>query len=213
MRALDLNVAFIILECVAIPLSFSNHGWGLFCFYTEDSNFLAMASCAVMVFFLARQLKDGTEVPRWAHVLKFVGTSCLAVTFVVVVCVLAPWMTIAGMPGYQMMLLSGSMLYMHLLCPAAAFVSFAFYEPRPRLETSDIRYAMVPTLAYAVIIVILNIAHVVEGPYPFLRVYDQPVWASIVWVLVIVGVAAFLAWMVLQLNARKAEHSLEGVES
>lgn len=56
--------------------------------------------------------------------------------------------------------------------------NFAFY-------TQDSNY-----LAAAVI---LNILRVMEGPYPFLLVYAQPWYLSVLWCVVILGIAAILA--------------------
>ena len=43
------------------------------------------------------------------------------------------------------------------------------------------------TIAYAIVFITLNILKVYEGPYPFLMVYKQPVYMSIVWFILIVG--------------------------
>lgn len=207
--ALTLNCAIVLAECVGISLSFMNHGWSSFEFYTEDSNYLAFLSCILMAYFLARNLRRGIPIPRWAHVLRFVATSCLAVTFVVVVLVLAPWMTLQGEPGYQMMLLQGSMLFMHLVCPVLSLVSFALFESDEALTKHDVPYALVPTAIYACVSIVLNVTRTIEGPYPFLRVYQQPIWASVLWVAII-GCGAFgLARAVLAL-ARKAGNGRRG---
>ena len=42
---------------------------------------------------------------------------------------------------------------------------------------------MIPTLIYGVVLIILNIAKVVVGPYPFFYVYDMPWYASILCLL------------------------------
>jgi len=36
---------------------------------------------------------------------------------------------------------------------------------------------------YAVVIVICNILRIIEGPYPFLRVYDQPIYMTILYAI------------------------------
>ena len=43
---------------------------------------------------------------------------------------------------------------------------------------------------------------VVEGPYPFLRVYEQPVYMSIIWVIVILGSAYGIAFLLASLLNR-----------
>lgn len=57
----------------------------------------------------------------------------------------------------------------------------------------DTVIAFLPTLIYAVVMVILNIAKAVHGPYPFLYVYEQPIYMSVVWGIVIPGIAWIIA--------------------
>ena len=170
-------------------------------FYTVDSNILAQLACALHAAFLIRRLKTGRNVPGRVTVFKYAASCCLALTFTVVVLVLAPCY---GAAGYKAMLLSGSMLFHHLLCPAAALLSFILFDAGPRLPRSAVRIALLPTVIYAVVLVSLNAAGLVEGPYPFLRVRAQPWWASILWVCAILGGAYLLALLVRALNGRKA---------
>ena len=45
-----------------------------------------------------------------------------------------------------------------------------------------------------------NVARVYKGPYPFFYVYEQPLWVSGMWVVVILGGALLIAWMVWKLG-------------
>ncbi|MCH3943309.1 MAG: hypothetical protein WAY93_09825 [Atopobiaceae bacterium] len=200
--ALVLNSLVLVLEVVSTPMVVSSMGLGMFQFYTEDSNYLMLAASLVLACLYARRLVDGRAVPRWAMLLKYLATTCLVVTFVVVVAVLAPIMSASGQNGYQLMLASGSMPYRHLLCPAIAFVSFVFLDDGPSLRVGDAWLALVPTLAYACVAVAGNVARLMVGPYPFLRVYEQPVWASVLWCLLVVGGAYLLARGLLALRSR-----------
>lgn len=59
------------------------------------------------------------------------------------------------------------------------------------------KYAVIPTLIYGILLIICNITNVVYGPYPFLHVHEQSVMASILWFAGILlgtyGVAYLLA--------------------
>ena len=202
--SLCLNLAVVLLEIYAFRLTIARNGAGIFQYYTEDSNLLALVVCALCAFYQGRALKAGAAaaLPDWACILKYIAVCCLTVTFVVVVCILAPSMEDAGKPGYQIMLLKNSMLCMHLLCPVAAFVSFVWFERLPLPAGRAVRFALIPTALYAVVAVILNIARVLYGPYIFLHVYEQPVWLSCVWVAVIVGGAALVARLLWRWNDR-----------
>lgn len=204
LTAFLLNLAVVVMELWATYLSAVRNGSGLFQYYTEDSNLFALAACALCAFYQGRALKTGAALPAWVCILKYIAACCLTVTFVVVVCILAPSLEDAGQSGYRLMLLTDSMLYMHLLCPIAAFVSFVFLETQPLDRKHAFRYALIPTLLYAVVSIILNIARVLDGPYIFLRVYEQPVWLSCVWVAVILGGAGLIAWLLWRWNDKSA---------
>ena len=196
--ALMLNLAVVVMEIVSAAMSWRQLNLGMFMFYTQDSNILACAACALLAAFQLRALRTGAAIPLWAQRLKYAAVCCLSVTFLVVVLVLAPMSDGA----YGVMLLSGTMLYHHLLCPLAAFLGFVLFEKRPALRRIDALLPTLLTLVYAVVLTALNIARVLDGPYPFLRVYAQSVHASILWALAILGGAEMLAWGVFALHGR-----------
>jgi hypothetical protein len=194
--SLAATVVLIVLELIGLSLSAQTHGLGLFAFYTEDSNILSLVASIVYACLLMRQIVSGRHVPTWAAKLRYVSVCCLTLTFLVVAFVLAP---LAGQNGYALMFLSGSMLYFHLLCPVLAVLSLLVVDPRGATDLGDARLVLVPTGLYAVVLVSLNLVGAVSGPYPFLRVYDQPVWASACWLVAIVGgaylIALAIAWV------------------
>jgi hypothetical protein len=197
------NLAIVAMELAGLNLSIKMHGAGMIRFYTQDSNLFAMVACAILAVCTLRTLRNGeTLVPAWVTTLKFTATSCLAVTFVVVLFVLAP----DEPGGYAVMFLSGSMLYDHLLCPILALVSFIFLETDAPLGRRPVWWAFFPTVLYAAVTLTLNVASVLDGPYPFLRVREQPVLTSILWVVLILGGAYLLAWLILLANRKCAAH-------
>jgi len=52
---------------------------------------------------------------------------------------------------------------------------------------------LIPTIIYAIISIILNILKVMDGPYLFLHVYNQPIYASVLWIIGILGGAYLIA--------------------
>ena len=102
------------------------------------------------------------------------------------------------------MLLTGTMLFTHLLCPAAALMSFLLLEHRPGLGRKAALTAMIPTAVYAAVAVLLNLLRIWKGPYMFLLVYEQPVWASVLWGIVILGGAYLVGKGLLWANRRIA---------
>lgn len=190
--ALCTNVIIVILELIALILSVAEQGIGSFLFYTRDSNYLAMAASLLFCIYAIRELRGKGQVPHWIYSLHYIAVSCLMVTFFVVLFVLMPMMG-ADAP---VMLYQGSMLYQHTLCPVLSLLSLFIFETKNRLPKTDILKALIPTLIYALITIILNILRVIEGPYPFLMVYAQPWYASVIWCVVILGIAWLLAFAV-----------------
>ena len=178
------NASIVWMEIIASPISWSGVHEQMFLFYTELSNLFAMAVCLVTAVCQAGAFLTGGEMPRAVRTLKYIVTSCLMMTFLTVVFVLAP---MYGPDGYYVMLLTSSMLYNHFLNPVVAFLSFVLLERSTPLPRRTVRLAMIPTLLYGSVMLAANIAKVYKGPYPFLYVYDQPVWMSCVWAVVILG--------------------------
>lgn len=194
--ALFANAAIVVLELVALVLSLMEHGLGNFAFYTQDSNYLAAAASLLYCVYAVRKLRGRAEIPQWIHSFRYISVSCLMVTLFVVLLVLMP------MSGEDalFMLYGSSMLYQHTICPILAAVSFFVLEGYEALPRREVFKALIPTLAYALAAIVLNVLRVIEGPYPFLMVYAQPWYLSILWCVVILGIAGILAFGVLGLH-------------
>ena len=201
--ALTANLAIIILEILGFRISIQRSGISLFQYYTQDSNILALIASIFCAGYSIRSLRHGGVLPLWVKVLKYMAVSCLMVTLVVVLTILAPT---TGENGFKVMFFHHSMLYHHLLCPVLALLSFIFLDTDPPLTRKHIRYALLPTLLYAVVVIILNVLKVLDGPYPFLRIYGQPAYMSALWCLLILGGAYLLAWLIQLANTAYANH-------
>lgn len=189
-----MNVLIFILELIGGYLYLQRGGLNFIQFFTEDSNTYAMIACLILAIEEYRLLKNEIpSLPHWTALLKFIAAVCLTLTFLVVIFVLIPIQ--GGKDGVYFFLINGSMLYHHLLCPILVFVSFLWIDPLEPVTMKDVRLSLVPTLIYAGILILLNLAKVVDGPYPFLRVYQQPVYMSLLWVMVILGGAYAIAWL------------------
>ena len=182
--AAAVNAVIVALEIVAFCCNMREGGLPVLRYYTVESNLLAafVSLSFVVCFFVGHG-----QVPRLVTRLRYLTTCCLTVTLLVVVFVLAPLMR-----DYTLwrLLSEGSMLYQHLLCPVLAIFSFTVLERDERLTKRDILFSLIPTALYAAVTIPLNIARVLRGPYPFLLVYEQPVWASCLWIVAIFGLAA-----------------------
>ena len=199
--ALALNLCLVILEIKGMIIRLSRYGHFGFEYYTQDSNLLMLIVSALACFFLARKIIFKIELPRWLSLAKLTATVALLLTFLIVCFVLAPGV---GFPfGYRLMLFTGAMYYTHFVCPILAILSFCFFEKHDLSRKNDAFLAIIYTLVYGIVLIFLNIIHVVNGPYPFLMVYEQPVWATLLWAIAILGGVYGLSVLLKFLRKRK----------
>ena len=200
-----MNFLIVYFETIAVPMSWAMGGTIMFTMYTELSNIFNGAVCLLVGLWQLGCIFTGRELPLWLKRLKFISTSCLAMTLLTVVIILAPMYEDGN--GWYIMLCTSSMLYHHLLNPLAAIFSFVLLERTPRLPRSTVKWALLPTVLYGGIILWLNIQRVVDGPYPFMKVYDQSVQASVLWCIAILLMNYFYAWLLWKLNGGKKENA------
>ena len=184
-----LNLLLFVLELAFILDVVTKEGLGIFVYYTEDSNLLTLIISAIYLTFFIITMRKKQNMPEWIYLCRYVATCCLTLTFIVVVTVLAP---MVGAGGYTKLLLSGHNLCFHLLSPVISFISFVFFEKKD--GTLYLCAALVPTIVYAVFSYMWNILGIYEGPYPFLMVYKQSFIASLLWIIVLLGINLLIAF-------------------
>ena len=175
---LALNCLIAILEIIANAICFVEIGWMMLIYYTQLSNLFLLVAAIVNIIASIRALKNKRhKIPDGAFRLFHAATSATTVTFLVVVFVLS-WMV--GDIVYA--LTAGLMLFTHTLCPLLAIATHCIFAPKCFAKKSAWR-AIAFTAAYAAVVIPLNVIRVLHGPYPFLYVYEQPIWASILWIV------------------------------
>lgn len=172
-----LNLLVLALEARGLSLSIADRRWMILIFYTQLSNLLATASSLLLVIL---------GQPAWVTVLRYLSTCMLVMTAAVTVCVLIP---MGGDP--KKLLWSGNGLYHHVLCPALSTISYVFAEAHAPAAAIVLPIAV--TLAYGLTMLWLNARRVVDGPYPFFRVYEQSHLATVLWVLVLLAVVTVIS--------------------
>ena len=204
-----MNFLIVYFETIAVPMSWAMGGTIMFTMYTELSNIFNGAVCLLVGLWQLGCIFTGRELPLWLKRLKFISTSCLAMTFLTVVIILAPMYEDGN--GWYIMLFTGSMLYHHFLNPVLAILSLLLFERLPRLSLGQVWWALVPTILYGLYDLHGNITGAIDGPYPFMRVYDQTIQETLMWFTIILVtnlLYAFLLWW-LGGNGRKSKVGLE----
>ena len=136
--------------------------------------------------------------------MRYFSTCCVTVTFLVVITILVPldgWHTLPNR------LFMGTDLWLHTVGPLLNIFSFIFFEREVSLEKNAPVFALIPTLIYAVIAIILNLVKVIDGPYAFLKVYDQGFLKSIMWLVVIGSLAYLIAFLLKLANTPKNKNN------
>ncbi len=192
-------IAIIILEVFA-TIVHKLTGHQIFLYYTLDANILAAVSAALYLAWtgsgkdMTRQQKDVLQY------LRFLATSSLVFTMIIVLFVLVPLNIKNG--TWPTLLFGPAATLHHIICPILSLVSFLRFETHDRIQVRMCLYAILPTLAYAIVLLILNAMRVVYGPYVFLHVYEQPVYMSVVWCVVIVAVNLIVTFAVRKVDKR-----------
>ena len=166
----------LLLELRGFSFCMSGSRWQKLIYYTQLSNLIAALSALMLCIF-----GDLT----WIAPVRYLSTCMLILTFLVTICVLIP---MGGDP--KEFLWSGNSLYHHVLCPVLSTSSYVFFEQ----HSSMIWLPVIVTTVYGLIMLYLNAARKIDGPYPFFRVYNQPVAATVVWMAVLTAVMAAISF-------------------
>ncbi|MBP5727439.1 MAG: hypothetical protein J6Y48_10250 [Clostridia bacterium] len=108
-------------------------------FFTTQSNMLCAVACLLTDLALS---SEGT-IPQWIWMLKYIGTAAVTVTMLTVFLFLAP----SFGEGALKVLLSGTDLFMHLITPLLALVSFCVFE-RQGMTFLQSLAGLLPVLLY-----------------------------------------------------------------
>ena len=107
-------------------------------FFTTLSNILCAAACLLTALAM-----NAGGVPEWIWTLKYIGTAAVTVTMLTVLLFLAP----SFGKGALKVLLSGTDLFMHLITPLLAQVSFCVFERRGMTFCESL-WGLLPVLLY-----------------------------------------------------------------
>lgn len=165
-KALIANIIVIILELAGFNISRSR-GLMMLAFYTQLSNLVTLASSVCYI------INSGAA---FTAAMRYLSTVMLVMTVLVTLFVLIP----SG-AGFKRMMLSGNGLFHHTLCPAVSVTSYMLWEQ----HSSVWAVPVIVTLVYGIAMLYLNHKEIVDGPYPFLRIRQQSVKATVIWMIVL----------------------------
>ncbi len=168
--SIAINIAVIVLEIIGLRISTSERKWKIFAYYTQISNIITLVSSFVLVAARSNEL---------SAVLRYLSSCMLTMTFMITLFVLVP---MGG--GFRKLMLSGNGLYHHTLCPILSVTSYVMWEQHSSLWILP----TVLTFIYGIIMLVMNGKGLFDGPYPFFRVRNQSKLATVVWMVVLIGI-------------------------
>ena len=140
-----LNILIALITLIIVVSFFRKEGqWvperGKFAlrFFTTLSNMLCAAACLLTALAI-----NAGGIPEWIWMLKYIGTAAVTVTMLTVLFFLAP----SFGKGALKVLLSGTDLFMHLITPLLALVSFCVFEKRGMTFCQSL-WGMLPVVLY-----------------------------------------------------------------
>ena len=169
---LIINIIILLVEIFAIGKSiFVDKDFSL-SYYTFDSNIIAFISSLLFIIFYKKDIELVKDI-------RFVATSCLAVTFLVVIFVLCPMYEF----NYKLFMFTDNFLIFHTIVPILSIISYIVFEER----STKNHLCLIFTTIYGVILVALNVLCLIEGPYPFLMIRNQSPLMTLLWGALIIG--------------------------
>lgn len=177
-----LNLLVAIFALIGLIESFTTSGFMMFQYYTLDSNLFLLVASTILAIYEIISLKKNTPVPNTVKFVKFMATCTVTLTFLVVLFILVP-----TLGGFAPMFFDKCVFWHHLVCPIMAIVTLLTCDEKVDEVKNATFRAFIPTLVYGVIVIILNFTKTLHGPYPFLYVYEQPIYMSFIWAIIVFG--------------------------
>ena len=174
------NILFLICELVGLGIIMLGGNKSLFEYYTVDSNLFALIMTVVYLYFVCTDKK----ISKAIYLLRLMSLVSLMITFLVVLFILSFMVPLQFLFwGYY-----GTNLILHVICPLLLLYIYFKFDEKVKVNKYELIDNMIPTLIYAIILIILNIKGIVDGPYAFLRFNFQPLYQSVLWFILIVGI-------------------------
>lgn len=194
-----LDLLLIGMEIYALGCSWAESGAKMLRYYTQLSNLLALVSALICAALGLHSLMRGETIPARTRRLRHLAASCQLFTL------LASFFLLAEAdngPGAYSFMLEGKYLYLHTLCPLLMTAQL-FVHPGPRLREKHALRALLPTILYGAVSLLMNRLGVYSGPYPFLRVMEQPGYVTAVGCIAMLGVNYFSARLLAALSGAR----------
>ena len=194
---ITLNIIIVTSEIFTDIARFYESGLSCLKYYTVLSNLFGTFTSFLSTYYLIQKYYHNTPIPNIITLLKFLSTSCLSLTFIIVIFVLS-WSD--KEKTLIQFLFCDTGLVFHTVGPVLSFISFIFWEVDYKLQMDYIIYSIIATGLYGFGIIFLVAKDMAFPPYPFLRVKNQTVLETAIWVIVILSIHGLISFGLINLT-------------
>ena len=187
------NLILVVLEIIAFIHDVYAFKLGLFEWYTVDSNVLQLIISGFVVYYCVKE----KPLPGLLTVAHFISAVGLTVTFLIAAFVLAPE---GGIAYY---FFNDVAPINHFIGPLLSVISLLFLEKVEKLPLRIIIWPAAASLMYGVIALVMNALRIMDGPYFFLKVYEQSAGLIATWFAIIAALCLGLAFLYYKVKWRK----------
>lgn len=200
--SLVFNISIFIMMVVTLVFLYMRRSDGflktdfsMFKFFTTDSNILmGLISLILIPFNISSIKREQEKTPLFATILNLVGTTSVALTFLTVVCFLAPLEI--GKEGY-FSAFTGTNFCFHFLEPIFAIISFIFFTNKNRLRFYHSFYGIIPMVLYGIYYVTNLVVHIdngqIDSTYDF---YHFAFNGKITSIYIVLPLMLFVTWLI-----------------
>ena len=130
--------------------TFEEVGWKSYHLFTILSNMLMALSAAMCIPYAVDGLRyQNYHLPRWYVDLMYMGTTSVAVTFIIAITILSSVM------GFYNIMLWSNNLYLHTIGPLLAIIIFFYINSDHNLGFQKSLLAIAPVTAYSFVYIIM----------------------------------------------------------
>jgi len=132
---------------------------GIFKFFTVDSNlFMAIVAIIFAIKEISVLRGKSHSIGKNYYILKLMGTSAVALTFLVVFCYLG-----FIVEGGVIRLLKNNNLFLHLIIPLLSIFTFIFFEKNNKITIKNTLWGALPAVIYSIFYTINVLTHIENG--------------------------------------------------
>ena len=143
----------VICVCIGVTMNlttlhdedFDNMGIRTFCMFTVNSNILgAISSFAVIPYTIDGIRKKEYSLPDWVVIFMMMGTTSVALTFLISLFVLSPAKGLV-------LIFTGSRFFLHGVCPILNILTFCLFISSHKIRIKESFLALIPVAVYALV--------------------------------------------------------------